>query len=249
LPMSPKPFALKAGAVFIADAHYSFKHPALITMLQAVESKKLACSQLILMGDIFDLLFTDITVTLERNREVIAIINRLSAVMEVLYLEGNHDFNLVDIFPNVTVCALSNQPVDALWQQQRIGLAHGDFAGERGYRFYTALIRNRTVQKILNIINMLSGAFITDKLDEKLKNKDDCRRIDDFETYVKRHLEAVDLDAYDYFVEGHYHQNRRLKIQKCHYSNLAAFACNEIYYVLEAGTEVFTLHEKKFQVA
>jgi len=232
--MSPDTLILQEGAILVADAHYSFKHPLLLDFLQTIHTEEIITPQLILMGDIFDLLFTDIALTLERNRVVIDLINALSEQIEVVYLEGNHDFNLGDIFPGVKVYSLQQQPVDAGWMGKRVGLAHGDFGGAMGYKIYTALIRNRLIQKILNAIDRIGNHFILDALDDKLKNKEDCRNIEDFETYVKRHLSQIDLGRYDYFIEGHFHQNSQFDVDKCRYINLAAFACHEHYFVVQS---------------
>ncbi len=244
--MSHKPLVLHEDALFIADAHYSFKHPLLLDFLQEIHSKKIVTTQLILMGDIFDLLFTDIVLTLERNREVINLINVLSETIEIIYLEGNHDFNVEEIFPNIQVYPLSKQPVKAQWMNKHVALAHGDFGGERGYKVYTALIRNRLVQKILNSVDRLGNNFILNALDTKLKEKDDCRSIKGFETYVQKHLSQIDLSQYDYFIEGHFHQNIHLNMQKCRYINLAAFACQERYAVVRTDSECSMLKDVKF---
>ncbi len=245
--MSLSPLTLQEGAILIADAHYSFKHPALLEFIRDISTKKILTTQLLLMGDIFDLLFKDIAITQERNREVIDLLNALSKEIDVIYLEGNHDFNLQDVFPEVQVFPLNQQPVDAQWNGQRIGLAHGDLGGETGYKVYTALIRNHLIQKMLNSIDSLGNHFIINALDDKLKKKEDCRSIEGFETYVKKHLSQVDLNRYDYFIEGHFHQNAQFDIEKCRYINLAAFACHEHYFVVQSEQMQSILRDMVFQ--
>jgi UDP-2,3-diacylglucosamine hydrolase len=244
--MSHKEIALKEGAVFITDAHYSFKHEQLLGFLRDLKEKKIPASQLVLMGDIFDLLFGHIEVTHERNREVVDLVNDLSREIEIIYLEGNHDFNLASIFPGIQLFALLEQPVSVRYEGLSIGLAHGDFGGDAGYRLYTALIRNEVIQKVLNLIDRLGGHFIIKGLDQKLANKDDCKTTEDFEKKIRKHLEAVDLDRYDYFIEGHYHQNRSFDIGRCRYINPAAFACGLHYYILE-HTPSSLLKEMQYQ--
>jgi len=245
--MSHNPLVLQEGAILIADTHYSLKHPLLLDFLRAIHTKEIVTSQLILMGDIFDLLFADIALTLERNREAIDLINVLSKQIEVVYLEGNHDFNLTGIFPKVQIYPLSQQPVDAQWYDQRVGLAHGDFNGETGYKVYTALIRNRLIQKMLNTIDSIGNHFIINALDNKLNNKEDCRSIERFELYAQKHLSQIDLHQYDYFIEGHFHQNSQFDVEKCRYINLAAFACHEHYFVVQSKQMQSILRDMVFQ--
>ena len=232
--MSPKKIILQEGAILISDAHYSFKHPGLLDLLRAIAEKKIFTSQLLLMGDMFDLLFSNVPFTLERNKDVIDLINLLSKQMEIIYLEGNHDFNLASLFPNLDVYPLSAQPVEAIFHDRRVGLAHGDFGGEIGYRIYTAVIRNSRVLKLLDMVDQIGNNFIMNALDNKLTNKDDCRKIDHFEQKIREHLKSIDLSRYDYFIEGHFHQDRQFDIAGCHYINPAAFACNETYYVVKS---------------
>ncbi|OQX60103.1 MAG: hypothetical protein B5M52_01050 [Helicobacteraceae bacterium 4484_230] len=244
--MFRKEIVLKDGAVFVTDAHYSFKHGQLLGFLRDLKERKISASQLVLMGDIFDLLFGHIAITRERNREVVDLINALSREMEIIYLEGNHDFNLASVFPDVKLFALSDQPVSARYKDLNIGLAHGDFGGDAGYRLYTAMIRNDTIQRVLNLTDRLGGHFIIKALDQKLADKDDCKVTEDFEKKIKKHLEAVDLEYYDYFVEGHYHQGRGFNIGGCRYINPAAFACGGHYYVLEP-TPTSLIKEMQYQ--
>ncbi|EAH5875068.1 UDP-2,3-diacylglucosamine diphosphatase, partial [Campylobacter coli] len=46
------------------------------------------------MGDIFDLLIGEISATHEFAKPYIKLLEELALKMEIIYLEGNHDFNL-----------------------------------------------------------------------------------------------------------------------------------------------------------
>ena len=235
LPMSHKLMQLQEGAIFISDAHYSFKHKDLEYFLKALRSQEIQTPQLILMGDMFDLLFGGVTETLERNEKLIELINTLSDNIDILYLEGNHDFNLEQIFSGVKVYPLLQQPLQCQYKSKNISIAHGDFDGPLGYRIYSALIRNRRVLATLSLFNRVGRGFIIKALDTKLAKKEDCRKIEDFEHYIKRHLSKVTLSKVNMFIEGHHHQDRSFKIGDCEYINLPAFACGGRYMQLEAG--------------
>lgn len=100
---------IQDDAIFIADAHYQvglredFYH-----FLEKIESGDIQTSQLIMIGDMFDLLVGAIDYTVKENQKVIDIIHKLSEKMEILYFEGNHDFNLQKLFPKVKVIKFSN---------------------------------------------------------------------------------------------------------------------------------------------
>jgi UDP-2,3-diacylglucosamine hydrolase len=223
--MSHNLLKLQEGAIFISDAHYSFKHKELLGFFKALHQQHIQTPQLILMGDVFDLLFGGIAKTIERNQAVIELINTLSDNIEIIYLEGNHDFNLASVFPAVTLFPMQQQPVKCLYKGQDILLAHGDFNGPFSYRLYTWLIRSRAVLATLNLFNKITKQSILTALDRKLSRKDDCQKMHDFETHIRRHLSRVSLEKCILFIEGHHHQDSSFMIENCQYVNLPAFAC------------------------
>ena len=225
---------LKEGAFIVSDAHYSHKRPEFLEFLKAIQSKKLRPSQLILMGDIFDALFGGIKKTLDNNEEAVSIINEISTEIEVLYLEGNHDFNLKDIFPLAKVFPICTQPVSCRYFEKEILLAHGDYDGAPLYKLYTALIRNRFVLKFLNLFD----EYILDKLDRYLNKKDDCKELEWFEGFIQKRFDGR-YDC-DYFIEGHFHQNKVIKLPEMSYVNLGVFACNQRYFIVKS------LQDKEF---
>jgi len=223
--MSHKTLKLLEGAIFISDAHYSFKHSEFLDFLKAIRSQQVQTPQLILMGDMFDLLFGGIPKTVERNQEAVDLINTLSDNIEILYLEGNHDFNLASILPGVQTFSIREQPLECYYKEQTVALAHGDFDAPLGYRLYTALIRNPFVLKTLSFLNSIGNQFILNALDAKLSRKDDCQKMHTFETFIRKHLAKQKLEKYALFIEGHHHQDLSFEIDGCRYVNLPAFAC------------------------
>ncbi|WP_373069322.1 UDP-2,3-diacylglucosamine diphosphatase [Sulfurimonas sp.] len=221
---------IKDGAFLVSDAHYSHIRPELLNFFKDIQNNKLRPTQLILMGDIFDLLFGGIGRTIKRNQEIVDLINDISKNIEVVYLEGNHDFNLKNIFKDVKVFKISQQPVECNVDGKKAYLAHGDFNAPLGYKIYTSVIRNRVVLFILNIINMIFDNVILKKLDIYLDKKDDCKEIKNFENIIKKRLENG-FDC-EYFIEGHFHQNRHLELRGFYYINLGAFACNQRYFIV-----------------
>ncbi len=241
--MSPDLFELKAGALIIADAHYSAQHPKLLQLLHDILYENIKASQLILMGDIFDLLFGPIPLSYRRNREVINTINAIGKKMQVLYLEGNHDFAIKKYFPEVHIIPLQEQPLHVRFENRDILLAHGDFASNFKYRIYTRIIRSRVTLSLLGIIDYLSFHSIINWLDRYLAKKDDCYKIETFEALVKRRLQENDLFNYDGLIEGHFHQNHSYDFDNFNYINLAAFACNERYFIVKLVQEALELEE------
>jgi len=245
LRMFPK--SLLAGAILIADAHCAPWRTSFIDFLRALESGEITAPQLILMGDVFDMLYGPITRTYPYNTEGIDLINRLSDRIEIFYLEGNHDFLLDRLFPNVQVIRRENQPLMMSYEGQKIALSHGDSTMGLGYELYTAFIRNRSVLVLLRLIDTLGNGFIVRWLEEQMKRKIHCRPIEQFETLIRNRLQRLKLDLVDVLIEGHFHQNRTFEVNGLNYINLGAFACNERYFTVQSNQNQPLLHEAVFR--
>lgn len=240
--MSPS-FTLREGAFLLGDAHYSHLRPQLLQLIEDIASKKIQIPQLILMGDILDALFGGVTYTLKENQNIIRLIDKISQDIEVIYLEGNHDFNLKEIFNHAKVFSIAEQPVLGIYDGKTIALAHGDFDGSFSYKLYTSFVRNPFVLKVLNFIDTKLGNKIIKMIDNYLDKKDDCQEFSGFESYMKNR--GLQRYKCDYFIEGHYHQNTFYTFKEFTYINLAAFACNQRYFIVKSSQDRVLLEEKR----
>ncbi|MDP3465090.1 MAG: UDP-2,3-diacylglucosamine hydrolase [Sulfuricurvum sp.] len=240
------PDTLHEGAILVADSHYAPWRTAFIDFLSALEEGKIQTPQLILMGDNFDLLFGSVAQTLRLNQDAITLLNRLSLKIQILYLEGNHDFRLSAVFPHIQVIDRAHQPLILNHNGSRIALLHGDIGVSLGYRIYTALIRNRVILYGLNILNERFGGFIIKTLIEQMKRKNHCKKIENFEAIAARHVGVEWTRGCDTVIEGHYHQNRTFGQESFTYCNLGAFACNERYYAVKSSQNQTVLEELIF---
>jgi UDP-2,3-diacylglucosamine hydrolase len=210
---------LKEGALFIADAHENHNRRNLYEALKQVE--EIAPPQLFLMGDIFDLLVGEVDYTRELFAREIHLINRLSLTTETFYFEGNHDFSLEGLFPNVTLFPRSLQPALFEIGNRRVAIAHGDIYENLGYNLYTATIRNKILLTILNALDNRLDRSISTAILERLEQKEQCQKFHGFEHFAQRRQECYDPDL-DLIIEGHFHQN----YAEDRYINLPSFACH-----------------------
>lgn len=243
--MSPK--TLQTGAILIADAHCAPWRTPFIDFLRAIESGKIRTPQLILMGDIFDMLYGPIPRTYGYNTEGLDLLNRLSEHLEIIYLEGNHDFLIAEQLPHVEVIRREHQPLIMTYEEKNIAFSHGDCAMGWGYEWYTALIRNRSVLAFLRTIDTLGGGFIVAWLEAQMKRKNHCRPIHQFERLIEERMSSLKLGSVDIWVEGHFHQNRTFWVGGLYYINLAAFACNERYFTVQSTHNQPLLHDAVFR--
>jgi UDP-2,3-diacylglucosamine hydrolase len=211
---------IKNGAIFIADAHYPHHGNEFMSILQKIDSGELKTSQLFLMGDIFDLLFGYNSYIVTLVDDAIGLLNKLSLTVDIYYFEGNHDFCIANIFPNIKVYSREEQPTYMSFGDKKVGLSHGDkFDGGFLYDIYCSILRNKIM---LNILKPFQKQIINSRID-KLSKKDICHDFTNFEAKAGRimhHYDYVDL-----IIEGHFHQARQIG----KYISLPSLACqNEI---------------------
>jgi len=224
--MSPD-LRLREGAWLIADAHYAPARPQLYHTLLLARNKGLLPDQIILFGDIFDLLFGDAPVSIEPNRKMVDLLIEIAREREVIYLEGNHDFGLAPLFGDVMrVVPRTAQPLIAEWAGKRWGLHHGDLLEGKGYELYTALIRGRGAVRGLNALDRLTGGRVMARLQKYNAKKAPCREISGFYEKQKKKMDILmKMYPLEGWLEGHYHQDRAYRYGKIGYINLPAFMC------------------------
>jgi len=214
---------IKEGALLIADAHYpNHKKELFLELLNAVLSGKIKTPQLILMGDIFDLLVGESKYLKKQFKEEIELLDTIAKKVEVIYLEGNHDFNLKSLFSSVNIVPISKQPLLAKINNKTIALSHGDnYLTPLSYKLFTKFIRNRYILKIL------PDAIAKYKL-KSMKKKRLCKDIAVFKNIV---LAKQNYYNTNLIVEGHYHQG----VIVGNYYALPSFACNESVAIVKSA--------------
>lgn len=228
--MSHNRYEIKDGAIFVADVHFNPNRDEFLKFLYKIKNGDLQTPQLFLMGDIFDFLAGEIEYFKTQNREVIELINQLSTMTQIFYFEGNHDYNLSSLFPNVKVFPRETQPALFDWNDKKVALAHGDIFTPFGYNLYTAIIRNHPLLVFLNAID--TNNWLTKKIDFWLRGKNLSHLFSNFDEFAETRLALYKnhLDI-DIVIEGHFHQGRLYENQawKKLYFNLPSFALDGNY--------------------
>ncbi len=220
------PMSLKKGALLIADAHYPNHNSSFINFLKDIKEGRLKTPQLILMGDIFDLLVGNSSYLKDKFNKEIELIEEIAKNTEVIYLEGNHDFNLKPLFKNVKVIPIQKQPLILNFQNKTASLAHGDkYQTNLTYKIYTKFIRNPLILKILPDI------IAKYKL-KQMKNKKICKELKGFELLAQKIAKNHNADL---IIEGHYHQGKKIN----NYISLPSFVCEEKYAIFNGNSVEF----------
>jgi len=215
---------IKDGAIFIADSHYNSKQTILFKLLEQIKSNQIKPSQIYLMGDIFDFLCQEIIYFKNLNFKIIELINSLSKDIEIIYFEGNHDFNLKNIFPNILTIPREQQPVKFIQNKQTIALSHGDIFTPTGYNVFSTIFRSHLFLSFLNFIDI--NSFLSKRSEKKLKEKKICSKQKDFNIFIEKRIKNYNVDL---IIEGHFHQGHL----SSKYINIPSLCCDNNYMVYE----------------
>ena len=219
---------IQRDAIFVADAHFNEKRLEFQLFLKKVEEGKIKTTQLFLMGDIFDFLCLEVDYFIKRNQELINTLNSIAKDIEIIYLEGNHDFNIKSLFPDILIINRENQPLDATYEKKSVKIAHGDIFTPWHYNLYCKVIRNHFFLKFLNLIDfkhLLSKKVYYTLIDKKI-----CHKMKDFESFVKSRVKNYSSDV---IIEGHFHQGDYLEYDKKLYVNIPSLCCDKKYFRLK----------------
>ena len=215
---------LKENSIFIADTHYNSKRTVLFDILTKIKNKDISTSQIFLMGDMFDFLCFEIKYFEDLNSQIISLINILSKDIEIIYFEGNHDYNLSDLFPDVKIVSRQNQPLNITHNNKKISLAHGDIFTPKLYNIYSIIIRNHLFLKFLNFIDI--NNWLSTIVEKKLKEKKICHKQKDFDNFIQNRIKKYNTDL---IIEGHFHQGYISN----NYINIPSLACDNRYIIYQ----------------
>ena len=217
---------IKEQALFIADSHYPHHGDAFLDLLKKLERGEIQTSQLFLMGDNFDLLFGHNDYIKTFSSEAIALLQTLSQKFEMYYFEGNHDFCLAEVFPDVQVYTREQQPITFQLAEKKVAISHGDkYVTGFGYDLYCKVLRNKTT---LTFLKPFEKSIIDHRM-KKLSKKHICFTFHGFEKRVEEILE--NYKEADLVIEGHFHQCKTVG----KYISLPSLACQGMVGVIEEG--------------
>ncbi len=224
---------LKEGAIFVADSHFNLQRKEFSSFLKLLENGELNTTQLFLMGDIFDFITQESFYFIKQNQDIVTRLNALSSKIEIFYFEGNHDYNLKDLFPNITVIARENQPLLCKYNEKKVALSHGDIFTNTSYNIYCKVIRNRALLKFLNAIDFKNWLSI--KIEKSLEKKIICRNFEGFEKLVEKKVQNYQADI---IIEGHFHQGKSFLKEGKKYVNIPSLFCQKEFTVFKDGVFV-----------
>lgn len=235
----PNLLTINNDAVFIADSHTQDGRYSLISTLQKLSN----ISQIFLLGDISNLLIGNLKSSIKANQYLLETLESLSNKTQIIYFEGNHDFQLTDfhltsILPRVLKIPRCNQPLFCRFGDKFVLLAHGDLFLDKKYEIYITMLTSKLAAKVFGVLDSLSCGRIYSLIDKNVRDKDirfptntafiDTlieRRISSYQHYIQTH--NLHIDMIDMIIEGHFHLGKIIKRDNLTYIALPAFHHNQ----------------------
>jgi UDP-2,3-diacylglucosamine hydrolase len=227
---------IEDNAIFIADAHYHEIREEFLDFLDEVSKTPHLYPQIFLVGDIADILIPQIDFFLEKNQKLINKLNQLSTKTKIIYIEGNHDFNLENIFnKKIDIYPIKQQPLIAEFKNHKVAISHGDIFLRLKYRVFSKIIRCKFLLKILNFFDKNFSNFITKRVWRWLETKVLDSTHSNFRSMIDRKIDNYRTFGVNLVIEGHYHQNIKLKFDSIEYINIPSFAIKHQYLKYSNG--------------
>lgn len=230
---------IKEDAIFLADSHIKNGKGDLIDIFKKMLKKNEFPSQIFLLGDISNILVGNLTSSVESNNIMLSLLDSLSNKIEIIYFEGNHDFNLANVLPKVLKISRKNQPLIAQFKDKKVLLAHGDIFLNKKYEMYIKILTSSKSARILNFFDCLTKGRLYNFISKKVENKQ-IKYPQNANHIIKKRLESYRLYInslnleISMIIEGHFHIGKIVESESFIYVALGSFYHdNNVFSILD----------------
>lgn len=193
--------------VFISDVHLNAVNPErqenLVSFLQGLDK----VTRLYILGDLFDFWFGYKTVIF---RYFLPVLCQLMALhkrgCELVYVLGNHDFNLGPLFHSVIPMRVITKEAIEEIDGKKVYLIHGDGIdkSDRGYRILRFIVRSRITIFIFQWLHPDIGWHLTQLLSRSSRRYTSWKKLDRRDVYLAHGRKQLEEGA-DVAILGHSH--------------------------------------------
>ncbi|GAB4376830.1 MAG: UDP-2,3-diacylglucosamine diphosphatase [Salibacteraceae bacterium] len=170
------------------------------------------CSELYLLGDVFDFWFEYRQVVPKGFTRLLGTLARMSdSGISINLFTGNHDVWMFDYFPKEIGAKVFDRPQIIEKHGKLLMIGHGDGLGpgDRGYKLLKRVFTNRLAQQMFSLVPPAIGVslarYFSRKSRESTGHADDAYLGDDKEFLVQYCHQVLAEKPIDYFIFGHRH--------------------------------------------
>ncbi len=232
--------------LILSDLHlWGPEDPLYRALLRFIDEQCQADDKLFIVGDLFDLFIGNKSVFRDRYDELIQKLKSLrERNIEVFYIEGNHDFQMENLFEDSPHIKLYADQIHYEWNGRKFLFCHGDKINWKdvGYHTFRFLTRNFFTQCI---IEALPGKLI-DRIGTTLSKtsrgyhpEPDDKTVQLFRNYACEQI----THGFDFVIMGHSHHmddiKFRIESHEGQYINCGFPRKHKIYFELKPGQKFF----------
>jgi len=209
-----------------------------------------SCSELFLMGDVFDFWFEYKRVVPKGYVRLLGkLANMSDAGIKIYFFKGNHDMWVNDYF----IKELGMQIISDEFEMERGGktfyMHHGDGLGpgDHKYKFLRKVFRNPVCQWLFSLVPARIGMGIADAWADSSRQKKAHQFTTIEEEWLATHAKDQLLKKhYDYFIFGHRHLPLDLKVgESSRYVNTGEWMNFSSYAVFDGNELSLKYFEKE----
>lgn len=196
--------------VFIADAHLTCEtdenYRLLLNFLAELPGNT---DTLFILGDLFEFWIGYPEVRFTHYLPVLEQLRRLhEKKVEIVYLEGNHDFHMGPFFQETLKARVFSGPAIFDLDGKKVYLCHGDQVNKAdyGYRLLRFLLHNQAIGAVIPLVPPAVASFIAKWMGRASKENHHVRRIKwDYNAILREFAAARFKEGYDVVIIGHFH--------------------------------------------
>jgi len=216
--------------LFISDIHLGLKskeeekqkEDLLVKFLRFAKDN---CSELFILGDLFDYWFEYKRVYQKGFYKTLAALKEITENgVKIHYIIGNHDFMHLDFFEKEIGVKLYEDDISTVLNGSKFYLAHGDglVKNDIGYKILKKILRNKFIQKMYSLIHPDLGITLasrTSKSSRDYTSKKDYGKEDGLYTFAKQKID----EGFNYVLLGHLHRRCFREYKNGFYINLGSW--------------------------
>ncbi len=235
--------------IVLSDLHlWGPEDPLYRALLRFLDEQIQSNDKLFIVGDLFDLFIGNKKVFRERYDELILKLKNLgSKNVDVYYIEGNHDFQLENLFEDSPHVKLYADQIHFEWDNRKFLFSHGDKINWKdvGYHAFRMFTHNFFTQCL---IEALPGKFIDRVGNVMSKTSRNYHPEPNDETaQMFRNFACEQIThGFDFVIMGHSHQMDDIKFRIDHhegqYINCGYPRKHKTYFILNPKDPFFSAH-------
>lgn len=216
-----------------------------------LESIRIDCQYLFLVGDIFDFWFEYKHVVPRGHVRLLGKLAELAdSGIEIYCFTGNHDMWMFGYLEQEIGVKLYRKPQRFLVAEKTIEVGHGDGLGpgDRGYKFIKSVFSCRFSQWLFARLHPNFAFGIAHYFSRRSRiangDNDEVFKGDEKEYLVQYILKTQKNERADIYIFGHRHLPLNMKIENSHYINLGEWVHHKTYAIFDGEVQLLIFPEK-----